>query len=79
MKNTSKNFYSLRIYKNFTTPEIFNLMLCNKLMRIKPLVANAAKLYKVSSTVLGSNLTHVILNNTFCRALTAGNTLYEAQ
>lgn len=75
MKNTAKNFYPLRVYKNLTTSSILNLMLCNRLMKIKPLVANSAKLYKISNSIFGSGFTNFVLNNTFCKALTAGNTL----
>ena len=78
MKNTAKSFYSLRVYKNQSTASILNLMLCNRMMKAKPLVANAAKLYKYSKTIFGSTFTNFVLNNTFCRALTAGNTLQEA-
>ncbi len=75
MKNTAKSFYSLRVYKQLSTYNILNLMLCNRLMKVKPLVANSAKLYKYSKNILGSTITHYALNQTFCRALTAGNTL----
>lgn len=75
MANTAKKFYALRVYKQLTTPAILNLMLCNRLMKIKPLVANSARLYKYSRTILGSTITDGILNLTFCKALTAGNTL----
>lgn len=78
MKHTAKSFYGLRVYKNQSTPSILNLMLCNRLMKVKPLVANSAKLYKMSRTMFGSTITNFVLNNTFCRALTAGNTLQEA-
>lgn len=75
MKNTAKSFYPLRVYKQLSTTNILNLMLCNRLMKVKPLVANSAKLYKFSRTVLGSSITNFALNQTFCKALTAGNTL----
>jgi hypothetical protein len=75
MKNTAKSFYSLRVYKQLSTSAILNLMLCNRLMKSKPLVANAAKMYKYSTQIFGSSITNFVLNQTFCRALTAGNTL----
>lgn len=78
MKKTAQNFYSLRVYKNLSTSAILNLMLCNRLMKIKPLVANASKLYKYSNKIFGSSITNFALNQTFCRALTAGNTLSDA-
>jgi hypothetical protein len=48
-------------------------------MKIKPLVDNSARLYKWSRAILGESITNGVLNQTFCRALTAGNTLEEAQ
>lgn len=75
MKNTAKQFYSLRVYKHLSTPAILNLMLCNKLMKVKPLVANSAKLYKYTTKIMGSTIPNFVLNQTFCRVLTAGNTL----
>jgi hypothetical protein len=75
MKNSAKSFYSLRVYKQLSTPAIFNLMLCNRLMKSKRLVANAPLMYKYSNRFFGSTLTNFILNQTFCKALTAGNTL----
>lgn len=78
MKNTAKSFYALRVYKNLSTSSILNVMLCNRLMKIKPLVANASKIYNYSNKILGSTITNFALNQTFCQALTAGNTLTEA-
>jgi hypothetical protein len=75
MKNSAKSFYSLRVYKQISTLSIFNLMLCNRLMKSKRLVASAALMYKYSSRFLGSTITNFALNQTFCKALTAGNTL----
>ena len=78
MKNTAKSFYALRVYKNLSTSAILNVMLCNRLMKIKPLVANASKLYNYSNRILGSTITNLDLNKTFCQAFTAVNTLTEA-
>lgn len=78
MKNIASKFYSLRVYKQLSTAAVLNLMLCNRLMKIKPLVANSAKLYKYSNRVFGASFTNFVLNQTFCKALTAGNTLEDA-
>lgn len=78
MKKTAQNFYSLRVYRNLSTSAIFNLMLCNRLMKLKPLVSNASKIYKYSNRIFGSSITNFALNQTFCKALTAGNTLTDA-
>lgn len=79
MKNPAKNFLSLRVYRHLTTPNILNLMLCNQLMRSKFLVANAARMYRMSKFLVGPGFTNLFLNATFCKALTAGNTLEDAQ
>ncbi len=79
MKNSAKSFYSLKVYKHMPTPAILNLMMCNRLMKIKPLVAKSPAMYKYSSRILGSTFTNYMLNQTFCKALTAGNTLEEAE
>jgi hypothetical protein len=79
MKRQAKNFYPLRVYRHLTTGDILNLMMCNKIMKSKFMVKNAGQIYKFSKNILGANFTDAILNNTFCKALTAGNTLAEAE
>lgn len=75
MKNTAKSFYSLKVYKHLPTSSILNLMLCNRLMKSKKLVANSAKLYKLSRNIFGSTISNFVINSTFGKGLTAGNTL----
>jgi len=79
MQNSAKKFYSLRVYKHLSTSNILNLMLCNKLMKSKFLVKNAGRMYKTSSAILGEGFTNAVLNSTFCKALTAGNTFEDAE
>ena len=50
-------------------------MMCNKIMKSKTLVSNSPYLYNLSVKLFSRKLTHFIINKTFCKALTAGNTL----
>lgn len=79
MKNTARPFSHLRVYRQMTTPGLVNLIACNRVMKMKSLVAHAPRLYKVSRSLMGPRLVDGIIKNTFCRALTAGNTLEEAE
>ena len=78
MKPSASSFYSLRIYRKFTTLQILNLIMCNRVMKIKPIVANANALYSLSTRVLSQRFVNYMINKTFCQALTAGNTLKGA-
>ena len=71
----AKYFFPLRIYKKLSPTQIFNLMMCNKIMKSKALVAKSPYLYNLSVKLFSRKLTHFIINKTFCKALTAGNTL----
>jgi hypothetical protein len=75
MSNIAKNFYHLRVYKQLPLGSLLNLMLCNRIMKSKPLVTHANKIYKLSNCIFGKQITNALINRTFCRALTAGNTL----
>lgn len=75
MRNAVQQFSHLGIYKALTTPSIINLMVCNRVMKVPFIVANANRLYKISRSILGSTIVDAVIQKTFCRALTAGNTL----
>ena len=75
MRNAVQQFSHLGVYKALSTPAIVNLMVCNRVMKIKPIVANANRLYKISRSILGSTFVDTMIQKTFCKALTAGNTL----
>jgi hypothetical protein len=68
-------FKTLRIYKTMTFGNIINNIVCNRVMKFKFFVANASSLYKYSSYFVGKGFTNYCINNTFCRMLTAGNTI----
>lgn len=78
MKPSASSFYSLRIYRKFTIWEVLNLIMCNRVMKIKPIVSNANALYSLSTRILSQKLVNYMINRTFCKALTAGNTLKSA-
>ena len=75
MKYNAHFFFPLRIYKKLTLIQIFNLMMCNKIMKSKTLVSNSPYLYNLSIKLCSRKLTNFFINKTFCKALTAGNTL----
>lgn len=78
MKGEILKYVHLRVYKNLTNIELLNIMLCNRIMKVPLLVDNSRLLYNLSSKILGTNFTTFLINKTFCKALTAGNTLQEA-
>lgn len=61
-----------------TTMNLVNSMMCNRLMKMPSVVRQSRAMYDVSSKILGKKIVNTILTNTFCRILTAGNTLSEA-
>ena len=79
MNNAVKQFSHLGVYRGLTTPALLNIMLCNRVMQNKWLVANSPKLYTVSKSILGGTIVDTVIQKTFCKALTAGNTLQQAQ
>lgn len=75
MKGEAMKYVHLRVYKNLTNKELFNIMLCNRIMKVPILVNNSRFLYNLSSKIFGKTFTNYIINQTFCKALTAGNSL----
>ncbi len=69
------SFKALRMYRNMPLLTILNNIMCNRTMKIPFLVNNASKLYAVSIRVLGRGFTNACINATFCKMLTAGNTI----
>lgn len=78
MPASIETFKALRIYRNLSLGLVLNQILCNRLMKISPLVNNASRVYKLSSTIFGKRFVNLIINATFCKTLTAGNTIEEA-
>ena len=54
-------------------------MLCNRVMKMKPFVANAKTIYDSMRKVFPQSLINSLITATFCRALTAGTTLETAE
>ena len=75
LRNAVSQFSHLRVYKMLSTPSIMNLLICNRIMKMKPVVAHAPRIYQLSQSVLGSTVVDTVIRKTFCKALTAGNTL----
>lgn len=75
MKFTLQQFHQLGIYRQLSIMGIVNLMLCNRVMTFKPLVSHAPLLYRYSRKIFSPIITDFLIKQTFCKALTAGNTL----
>ncbi len=78
IKATLDNFKHLRIYRRLTLPFLFNDMLCNRIMKLNSLVNYAPKIYQLSCNLLGKNFVNTLLDSTYCKVFTAGNTIKEA-
>lgn len=71
-------FVGLRVYKNMTTLNILNSMICNRIMKIPFIVRNSRTMYELSSKILTKTFVNAVVKSTFCKTLTAGNTIAEA-
>jgi hypothetical protein len=68
----------LRVYSRLTVPLILNDMLCNRIMKLSFFVDQAQPIYKYSCKLIGKNFVNWLINSTYCRVFTAGNTIEEA-
>lgn len=68
-------YKALRIYRRLPTSLIFNSLLCNRIMKVPLFVNNASKIYKGIRSIFGLSLANALINHTFCKMLTAGNTI----
>lgn len=78
MKSEILKYVNLRVYKNLSTMNLLNAMLCNRIMKKPILVNNSRRMYELSTKVFGKSFVNAILTATFCKVLTAGNSLKEA-
>lgn len=78
MQSEVLKYAKLRIYKNLSTLDLLNAMMCNRVMKKSILVENSRWMYNMSSKILGKTFTNAVVNTTFCRVFTAGNSLHEA-
>ena len=76
--NQLHKFTTLRVYKHMTTLNILNSMICNRIMKSPTLVKNSRAMYEFSSKILGKKIVNWFVTLTFCKTLTAGNSLTEA-
>ena len=77
MKASATKFYALRVYRNNSLFDIFNTLLCNRLMKFPKLVAKSDHFYSIACKIMGKTIPNYILQNTFMRLFTAGNTLKQ--
>ena len=77
MKADAAKFFALRVYRNNSLFDICNTLFCNKLMKMPKLVAKSNDLYSIACKIMGKSIPTFILQNTFMRLFTAGNTLKQ--
>lgn len=78
MQSEILKYASLRVYKSLPTIGLLNAMLCNRVMKRPFLVNNSRRMYQLSTNIFGKKFVNSILTATFCKVLTAGNSLKEA-
>lgn len=66
-----------RVYRHLSFTNILNHIICNRIMKSKSLVSIAPSMYNISSKFPGKIVTNWVLNSTFNKMLTAGNTLED--
>lgn len=71
-------FKQLRIYRRLSFPLLVNEVACNRIMKLSSLVAIAPQVYKFSCRLIGKNFVNKIIQSTYCKIFTAGNTIQEA-
>lgn len=78
MQSEILKYASLRVYKSLPAIGLLNAMLCNRVMKRPFLVNNSRRMYQLSTNIFGKKFVNSILTATFCKVLTAGNSLKEA-
>lgn len=74
-KISAEVFKQLRVYRRLSLPLILNEIACNRIMKLSSLVAVAPQIYRLSCTLIGKNFVNFIINSTYCKIFTAGNTI----
>lgn len=74
-KSLFDTFKVYRVYKALSVPLIINDMICNRIMKSQKFVSLSPKLYKWSCQYIGHNFTNFILQSTYCKIFTAGNSI----
>jgi hypothetical protein len=77
-KIPSEVFKALRIYRRLSYPLLINEIACNRIMKLSSLVSVAPQIYKFSCNLLGKNFVNHLIQSTYCKIFTAGNTIQEA-
>lgn len=78
MQSEILKYINLRVYKNLSTLHLLNAMICNRIMKKPILVSNSRRIYDLTSRIFGKTFVNAILTATFCKVLTAGNSLKQA-
>jgi hypothetical protein len=71
-------FKQLRVYKRLSLPLLLNELACNRIMKLSSFVNAAPQIYRYSCRLLGRNFVNHIIQSTYCKIFTAGNTIQEA-
>ena len=71
------SFKTLRVYRKHSLTEIMNHIICNRIMKNKAIVNHSAFLYQLSSKYIGKNFTNFILQSTYAKIFTAGNSIED--
>jgi len=77
-KSSLDLFRSLRVYERLSVGMLLNDMVCNRIMKINFVVNRAPSIYNLATKVFGNNFINTILNATYCKIFTAGNSIAEA-
>jgi len=79
MKSSLSVYKGYRVYRHLSFMAIVNHMICNRIMKSKFIVEMTPSLYNVASKFPGKMITNWVVNSTFNKMLTAGNTLADLQ
>ena len=71
-------FKVFRVYRKLSTLLIINDMMCNRIMKSKKFVELSPQLYRLSCRYIGHNFTNFVLQSTYCKIFSAGNSIQEA-
>ena len=74
-KITTETFKNLRVYKRLTVPLLLNDIACNRLMKLNFVVDKAPDIYRLSTHIIGKGFINAIVNATYCKIFTGGNTV----
>lgn len=74
-RTTVEGFKALRVYRRLSFPLLINEIGCNRIMKFSSLVNAAPSIYHWSTKILGKNFVNYLIQSTYCKIFTAGNTI----